>query len=98
LGTKVVASLLLIVLEGGVQNVAVLARHLVVSEIDAWLTGLLNGRVLKLLAITIQLGIERGWWEWLRCSHAIAQVHSSELLSSQVKKLLLQLLLPLSEV
>lgn len=88
--------LLLVVL---VDNVLVLASELVEDKIDARLASLLNhGSVLDLLAVSVHLSCVLIVLELLGLAHASVHVHVAKLLSSQGKKLLLELLLPLSEI
>jgi uncharacterized integral membrane protein len=84
-----------VLLVARVYDVLVLASHLVEDKVDTRLVGLLDGScVSKLLAIGVQLG---SVWR-VRVLLSTAHVHVAELLGCQGKELLLELLLPLSEV
>lgn len=83
-----------LLLQSRIHHVLVLARHLVVSQIDSGLAGFLEqGVLLELLAI----GSVRRVGERL-LAHATAKVHVAELLGSEIEELLLKLLLALGQV
>jgi uncharacterized integral membrane protein len=84
-----------VLLVARVYDVLVLASHLIEDKVDTWLVGLLDGSsVSKLLTIGVHL---RSVWR-VRVLLSTAHVHVAELLGCQGKELLLELLLPLSEV
>jgi hypothetical protein len=84
-----------VLLVARVYDVLVLASHLIEDKVDTWLVGLLDGSsVSKLLTISVHL---RSVWR-VRVLLSTAHVHVAELLGCQGKELLLELLLPLSEV
>lgn len=96
LSSKVVASLLGL-LEAGVQDILVLASELVECEIEASLGTLLgNLVVLELLTIRVHLRSKGGLLKLL--SLMSVQVQASKLLSGEIEKLLLKLLLPLGKI
>lgn len=82
-------------LVGRINHVLVLAGQLVEDKVDAGLAGLLHSRSALLELLTIGVGQGRG--RKLLLTHAV-EVHVAELLSSESKELLLELLLPLSKV
>jgi len=84
-----------VLLVARVNDVLVLASHLVEDKVDTRLVGLLDGSgVSKLLAIGVHL---RSVWR-VGVLLPTAHVHVAELLGRQSKELLLELLLPLGEV
>ncbi len=84
-----------VLLVAWVDDILVLASHLVEDKVDTWLIGLLDGSgVSKLLAIGVHL---RSVWR-VGVLLSTAHVHVAELLGRQSKELLLELLLPLGEV
>jgi hypothetical protein len=91
----------IVLLEAWVDNVLVLASELVKGNVQAWLSSFLDGwSVLELLAIRVHLGSVwcRRVLLLLLLAHAAVHIHVTELLRSQRKELLLELLLPLSKV
>lgn len=84
-----------LLLVGGIDNVLVLASHLVEDKENTGLASLLHSRSALLKLLTI--GVGQRCSRELLLTHA-AKVHVAKLLSGQSKKLLLKLLLPLSEV
>jgi hypothetical protein len=88
----------LLELKVGVNDILVLASHLVEHEVDTRLASLLESRgVLVLLTKSVHLGVGRGR-ELLVLAHATVQVHAAKLLGSEGEELLLELLLPLGKV
>lgn len=83
-----------------VDNIAVLTSHLVEDQIDTRLASFLGRlRVVHLLAVEIHVRSERRSRELLRLAHTIrVEIHALELLGGEIKKLLLELLLPLLKI